>query len=222
MLFSGGKDSCLALEKAEGFHDVVCLITLVSRSEESYMFHVPNISVTRNQAEALGLPIVQRETLGRKEEELEDLKMAISTAAANFDLDGVVTGAVKSVYQSSRVQRVCKSLGLWCFNPLWLKDEVELVNELLDKGYQVIVSGVFAFPLDERFLGKRLDVEMVRELVRLKDLYGLSPAGEGGEIETTVLDAPFFRKKLEVLDADVTYKEYSGVYRIKRVKLAEK
>jgi ABC transporter with metal-binding/Fe-S-binding domain ATP-binding protein len=222
VLFSGGKDSCLALQNSSGFHDVTCLISLISENPESYMFHVPNIGVTRRQAEAIGLPIVQRGTKGEKEKELGDLKKAIGTAKADFGLEGIVTGAVKSVYQSTRVQRICKQLGLWCFNPLWLKDEIELLNDVVNNNYEVIISGVFAFPLDKGFLGNKLDDKMIQKLKRLKEEYGLSPAGEGGEIETTVIDAPFFKKRLEVLDYDVSYKDYSGVFRIKDLKLVSK
>jgi ABC transporter with metal-binding/Fe-S-binding domain ATP-binding protein len=222
VLFSGGKDSCLALHKAMRFHDVVCLISLTSENQESYMFHVPNIEVTGRQAEAVGLPIVQRRTKGKKEKELEDLKKAISRAKADCDLEGIVTGAVKSIYQSTRVQRICKRLDLWCFNPLWLKDEIELLNEVVKGKYEVIISGVFAFPLDKEFLGRKLDKNMIQRLERLKEEYGLSPAGEGGEIETTVTDAPFFKKRLEILDYDVSYKDYSGVFRIKDLRLMDK
>jgi ABC transporter with metal-binding/Fe-S-binding domain ATP-binding protein len=222
VLFSGGKDSCLALQRSSSFHEVTCLISLISENPESYMFHVPNIGVTRRQAEAIELPIVQRGTKGEKEKELEDLKKAIGTAKANFGLEGIVTGAVKSVYQSTRVQRICKQLGLWCFNPLWLKDEIELLNDVVNNRYDVIISGVFAFPLDKGFLGSKLDDKMIQKLKRLKEEYGLSPAGEGGEIETTVTDAPFFKKRLKVLDYDISYKDYSGVFRIKNLKLVSK
>jgi len=222
VLFSGGKDSCLVLHKSKSFHDVVCLISLISENQESYMFHVPNIEMTGKQAEAIGLPLVQRKTEGKKEKELEDLKKALGTAKADFDLEGIVTGAVKSIYQSTRVQRICKQLGLWCFNPLWLKDEIELLNEVVKNKYEVIISGVFAFPLDEKFLGRNLDNDMIHKLERLKEEYGLSPAGEGGEIETTVTDAPFFKKKIEILDHDVSYRGYSGVFRVKDLRLVDK
>ena len=222
VLFSGGKDSCLALHKSTSFHEVVCLISLISESQESYMFHFPNIEVTGKQAEAIGLPLVQRNTKGEKEKELEDLKKAIRTARADYGLKGIVTGAVKSVYQSTRVQRICKQLGLWCFNPLWLKDEIELLKEIVQDKYEVIISGVFAFPLDKEFLGRRLDEDTIGKLERLNKEYGLSPAGEGGEIETTVTDAPLFKKRLEILDYDVSYKDYSGVFRIGNVRLINK
>ena len=107
VLFSGGKDSTLALHLAAEKEEVACLITVVSKNKESYMFHTPNIDVTALQAEALGLPLVSVVTEGRKEEELADLEKAIAEAKSKFHIDGIVTGAVESVYQASRVQRIC-------------------------------------------------------------------------------------------------------------------
>jgi diphthine-ammonia ligase len=222
VLFSGGKDSTLALHLAAEKEQVACLITLVSKNAESYMFHTPNINLTGLQAEALGLPLVSVATMGRKEEELTDLKEAIVQAKATFSLDGIVTGAVESVYQASRVQRICHSLDLWSFNPLWKFNQKKLLETLLAKRFQVIISGVFAHPLDETWLGKQLDAEMIGRLVELQGQYGISPSGEGGEIETSVLDAPLFKKRLEILESEVSARGNSGVYRIKQARLVPK
>jgi diphthine-ammonia ligase len=222
VLFSGGKDSTLALHLATEKEQVACLITLVSRNPESYMFHTPNIDMTTLQAKALELPLVSVETAGQKEEELADLEGAILQAKTEFNLDGIVTGAVESVYQASRVQRICHGLDLWSFNPLWKYNQKKLLETLLAKQFQVIISGIFAYPLDEKWLGKQLDSAMIGRLVDLQAKYGISPSGEGGEIETTVLDASMFTKRIEILDAEASARGNSGVYRIKRARLVPK
>lgn len=186
------------------------------------MFHTPNIDVTALQAEALGLPLVSVETEGKKEEELADLERAIAEAKSRFGIEGVVTGAVESVYQASRVQRICNKLNLWQFNPLWKTNQKQLLETLLQKDFQVIISGVFAYPLDQTWLGKQLDPKMIARLVELQGKYGISPSGEGGEIETTVLDAPMFRQKIQITDSAVEWKGNSGVYVIKQAGLAPK
>jgi len=56
VLFSGGKDSAFACWKAMQKEEVVCLITIVSRNPESYMFHTPNIRFAALQARSAGLP----------------------------------------------------------------------------------------------------------------------------------------------------------------------
>lgn len=222
VLFSGGKDSTLALHIAAHKEEVACLITLISKNPESYMFHTPNIEITALQAEELGLPLVSVTTEGKKEEELADLERAIAQAKAQFNLDGVVTGAVESVYQASRVQSICHSLDLWSFNPLWKHDQKKLLETLVAQNFNVIISGIFAYPLDEKWLGKQLDTKIIKQLLELQDKYGISPSGEGGEIETTVLDAPLFRKRVEILDSVVLARGNSGVFFIKKTRVVPK
>jgi len=222
VLFSGGKDSTLALHKAAEKQEVTCLITLVSENKESYMFHTPNINVTALQAEALGLPLIRKATAGKPEEELKDLEEAIAQAITDFKIEGVVTGAVESVYQAARIQQICNRLGVWCVNPLWKKNQKALLDEIVALGFKAIISGVFAYPLDRKWLGKQINEEMIAQLVALSEEYGLSPSGEGGEIETTVLDAPLFKKKIEVLAFEVDAKGNSGIFKIKQARLTEK
>jgi diphthine-ammonia ligase len=222
VLFSGGKDSMLALHRAAEKEEVTCLITLVSKNPESYMFHTPNINWTKIQAQALGLPQVLEVTEGKKEEELADLHHAIWSAKQQFSIEGVVTGAVESVYQAQRVQRICHDLDLWCFNPLWKMNQLMLLEELLQRGFKVIISGIFAYPLDASWLGKEIDAQVIAQLVNLQNEYSISPSGEGGEIETTVLDAPLFKRRIEIIDSSVEAKGNSGVMHIKTARLVFK
>jgi ABC transporter with metal-binding/Fe-S-binding domain ATP-binding protein len=222
VLFSGGKDSTLALHKAAEKEEVVCLITLISENKESFMFHTPNIDITALQAEAMGLPLIKKATAGKPEEELKDLEEAIAQAVNCFKIEGVVTGAVESAYQSKRIQSICDRLNISCVSPLWKKNQKALLEELVAKGFKVIISGVFAYPLDESWLGKEIDNELIERLSLLGKEFGLSVSGEGGEIETTVLDAPLFKKKIEILDSAVEAKGNSGVFIIKRARLAPK
>ncbi len=222
VLFSGGKDSTLALHKAAKKEEVVCLITLVSENKESYMFHTPNIDITALQAEALDLPLIKKVTEGKPEEELKDLEEAIAQAVKRFKIEGVVTGAVESVYQSKRIQSICDRLNISCVNPLWKKNQQALLEELVAEGFKVIISGVFAYPLDKSWLGKQIDKELIERLVLLEKEFGLSVSGEGGEIETTVLDAPLFKKKIEILDSAVDAHCNSGVFIIKKARLVSK
>ncbi len=222
VLFSGGKDSTLALHLAAEKEQATCLISLLSKNPESYMFHTPNIALTALQAEALELPLVAKETAGKKEEELSDLQEAIADAKETYNIEGVVSGAVESVYQAERVQRICHRLGVWCFNPLWKRDQRALLEELVGKNFRVLISGVFAYPLDDSWLGKEIDAEVIRKLINLQQKFGISPSGEGGEIETTVVDAPLFQKKLDIVDYSVEYRGNAGVFRIRQARLVPK
>ena len=222
VLFSGGKDSTFALHLAAEKDEVSCLITVVSKNKESYMFHTPNIDVTALQAESLGLPLISVVTEGKKEEELDDLEAAIVEAKEKFQIDGVVTGALDSAYQASRVQRICNHLDVWCFNPLWKYDQHLLLKTLVAKNFEIIISGVFAYPLDEKWLGARIDPLVIARLVQFQEQYGISPSGEGGEIETTVLDAPMFKQKIEIVSYDIEAKGNCGNFIIKQARLSPK
>lgn len=217
VLYSGGKDSTLALMKAQKYHKVVCLISIVSENKESFMFHTPNIDITLLQSQAMGLPLVRVTTKGEKESELKDLKKAVEEAKTRFKIEGVVTGAVHSTYQASRIQKICHELNLWCFNPLWLKDQVELLKEVVSEKIHAIIGGVFAEPFDESYLGKEINDEMIKKLAKQQN-----PAGEGGEIETTVLNAPVFHKRIEVTKSSQQFKNFAGTFNIDDAKLVEK
>jgi ABC transporter with metal-binding/Fe-S-binding domain ATP-binding protein len=223
VLYSGGKDSTLALIRAQKYHEIACLISIVSQNKESYMFHTPNIDVTLLQSQAMGIPLIRVVTKGEKEKELEDLKKAISEAISRYKIEGIVTGAVRSTYQASRVQRICHELKIWCFNPLWLKNQVELLYEIVDKEIKAIISGVFAEPLDKSFLGAEIDKNMVEKLAKIESTHHINPAGEGGEIETTVLDAPVFNKKITITKNETKWNNnYNGTFEIIDAKLEAK
>jgi len=67
-----------------------------------------------------------------------------------------------------------------------------------------------------------MNKKLIEELVALQKAYEISPSGEGGEIETTVLDAPLFRKKIEVLNFTIEENANSGIYLINKARLVEK
>lgn len=222
VLFSGGKDSTYACYRAMEKNTVACLITIVSENVDSYMFHTPNIRHAGLQAEAMGIPLLSRHTEGRKEEELEDLIDAIAAAREKYGIEGIVTGAIESVYQAARVQMICRDLDLWCFNPLWQIDQVDYLRLLLSIGFDIVISGVFAYPFDESWVGATLTEELVRELEQLQKRYKINPSGEGGELETFVLDGPLFKKRIKIIKASGTYDNYRGHFIIDDARLVEK
>ena len=205
VLFSGGKDSAYAayLAKKQGY-EISCLISIISKNPDSYMFHTPSISKVKKQAEAMDLPLIIQETEGDKEEELIDLENAIAEAKSKYKIEGVVTGAVESAYQASRIQKICDNLNLECFNPVWQKDQIELLHNLIENKFKMIITGVFAYPLDETWLGKEINEKFIEEIENLYDKYKINPAGEGGEYETFVLNCPLFTKELKIKDRQIS------------------
>lgn len=222
-LFSGGKDSTYATYLAiRAGQKIGCLVSIIPENKESYLFHTPNISLVDKLAEAMEIPLVKMTSFGEREKELNDLKNALKEAKERFSVTGVLTGAISSVYQASRIQRVCFELGLECFNPLWLRDEQNHIEEIIRNDFHVIFTGVFAHPLDKSWLGRTLNALTARELGELRKSHGINPAGEGGEYETLVLDCPLYKKRLFIHSSERTFKGGAGVLEIKESELLPK
>ena len=222
VLCSGGKDSWFACYLARQKETVSCLISIRSGNEESYMFHTPNTHLVPLQAEAAKIPLVTAETEGIEEEELFDLSRAIALAVEQYGIEGVVTGALMSVYQATRVQRICRDLDLWCFNPLWYVDPEQYMRELIASGFSVIVTGVFASPFQENWLGRAIDAGAVCDLQLYARSDRITLTGEGGEYETLVLDCPLFTKRIAICESEQEYANYRGFLRVKRAVLEAK
>jgi len=188
----------------------------------SYMFHFPNLKWTALQAESIGVPLLTAETEGVKEEELADLERALANAKAKFGLEGIYTGALASVYQKTRVEKICDRLSLKCISPLWGANPEGHLRRLVAEGFAVIVVSVSALGLDQTWLGRKLDGPSIDELVALGRRFRFHVGLEGGEGETFVLDAPFFSKRIEILSSEKHWKGDSGYLEITDAALVSK
>ncbi len=203
-LFSGGKDSVFAAFWAmyNGWDPV--LVT-VFPEPYSMMFHHPNAEYTKLQAEAMGLEHVTFKT--GKEGELDKLKEAL----AELDIKGIITGAIASEYQKQRIDKIGHELGIPTYSPLWHKEKV-LAEEL--KNFEIYITAVSAEGLGSDLLGKNFN-----ELGERKNIH---PLLEGGEGETFVADAPFFKKRIEINEWKTEWDGVRGIAHIKDAKLVEK
>ena len=210
VLFSGGKDSYLAMHIASETHELSCLLTINSSNPNSWMFHTPTIEWTKLQSQSLKIPQIIQNTKGVQDKELDDLFELIDKGKNQFSIEGVVTGALASTYQSTRIQKICNDLNLWCFNPLWQMSQKTLLEELLENNIESIITGVAAEPFDDEWLGREIDLECINDLIKLKGSHRINPAGEGGEIESFVVNAPLFNSRLEIIKSKIHYSNYSG------------
>lgn len=151
----------------------------------------------------MNIPLLIHETKGDEEKELVDLEIAIKRAKEQYGIEGIITGAIESIYQASRIQRICNTLDIECFNPLWQKDQFELIEDLIQNKFEVVITAVAAYPLDASWLGRRIDRDFVRQIKPLHERYRINPAGEGGEFETFVLNCPLFVRGLRILDSSI-------------------
>jgi len=232
-LFSGGKDSMMALHYALKFHEVKFLLSFIA-DPESYMFHYPNIELARFSADALEIPIIMKKLsqfghhLERKEKsecskekELESLRDALKDLK-NLGIEGVATGVVTSNYQYGRIKKICDQLNLNIFAPYWQKSHEDLIKEALNLNFKIIFVGVYADGFNEKWLGRVLDRQALKELKILEKKFKINIGGEGGEYETFVLDCPLFKKEIVVLEAEKIWDKTRGEFLIKRAEFRNK
>ncbi len=219
VLATGGKDSVLALHRVlnEGY-EVGYLVSMIPLRKDSWMFHYPNIHLVDLFADAVEIPLVKAETSGIKEKEVEDLKHLIE----KLDVEGIVSGAVSSNYQKVRIDKVCRQLRLKSVMPLWHEKELDILNEILDLRFEVVITGVYAYGFDKEWLGRKIDENTVEDLMELNRKYGVSLVGEGGEYETLVLDAPFFGKRIKIVKAEEVWEDQGGYFLVTEAKLVSK
>ncbi len=195
-LVSGGKDSVYSayLADTQGW-PVDELVTLRPSDPDSMMFHTPNLDLVALQAEAWGkrhraVPVEGRD---------EAAELAALSAALSGSAGPVVVGAIASSYQWARVLRVSDRLGRRVYAPLWRVAPGLVVREEVAAGLDIRLVHLSAEPLTPDLLGRRLDTGLVDELERRgRSARSFNVAGEGGEYETLVVDAPFFARRIEL------------------------
>lgn len=219
ILTTGGKDSTLALYRVlHENYEIKYLASMIPLREDSWMFHYPNIHLVELFAEAVEIPLIKAETSGIKEKEIEDLKHLIE----RLDVEAIVSGAISSNYQKVRIEKICRELNLKCITPLWHENPLSILQEILDLNFEVIVTGVYAHGFGREWLGRKIDKYAVEALKELNKQFGISLVGEGGEYETLVVNAPFFKKKIKVIKAKKVWENESGYFLVTKAKLENK
>jgi diphthine-ammonia ligase len=212
-LLSGGKDSVCAIETARGFGwDIAAALVLRPAEDDAWMFHTPNLDVVAGVAECLGLPLVEADVRVGKDEEVEDLERAVAAAKRDLDLDGLVSGALASEYQRTRIDGVGHRTGLKTFAPLWHKEPRGYVDSLVAGGWDIRFSRTAADGVPASWAGQRLDAQKVAAMAAHRARPHV--AGEGGEYETLVLAAPCYRRRLVVERASVDSSVNRATWRV--------
>ncbi len=190
--WSGGKDACLALCRAlrQGGRPR-CLFTMLREDGQRSRSHGLPVPLLRQQAAALGIPLVTRCA------SWDDYEAVFRAALAEFQQAGIeagVFGDIDGPPHREWVERVCGSAGVQPWEPLWQGARRALMNEFLDAGFRAVIMTVRDGILDRSLLGRALDRDLMAEL----DRAGVDLCGENGEYHTLVTAGPLFSSPLSV------------------------
>ena len=99
-LFSGGKDSVYAIYTIQNQgHDVVCLLSVIPKSDESHLLHHPNMQWTKLQSESMKIPqLLISSDSDDVDVELSVLETLLQKAKKQFCIEGVVHGGISKSF----------------------------------------------------------------------------------------------------------------------------
>ncbi len=216
VLFSGGKDSCLALHKAkfEG-HEIACLLSVYPENSDSFMFHKPDLGLLKRQAEELGAKLIVLKIKGEKDKEVDELRNLIEQNKK--EIAGLVIGGIASNYQYTRIKKICDSLGLKLIAPLLGYSPEKVWKELFADGFKVSLTKIACEGIGREWLGRVIDKTEFGKLKGLSEKHKFRLDFEGGEAESAVLFMPEFKRDIRI-EFDVESEgEYRHFLRIKKV-----
>lgn len=200
--WSGGKDSYLSLVKAvEAGLRPLSLLTFVNRDkEERSMSHGLPAGVLDAQSLALGIPLFRQPVSWK---DYENGFQEAATHLKNEDIEGGVFGDINLPGHREWVEKACLQAGVTPHLPLWNIPEKDVIEEILSRKMKLYIVSLRSDLLEERWLGRELDLAFVREL----EAKGLSLCGESGEYHTLTAAGPLFNRRIQI--------ETGGIHREK-------
>jgi diphthine-ammonia ligase len=213
VLWTGGKDSCLALYEATrlGF-DVRQLVTFVPSTPQ---FRAHPLPFMRLQADALGIP---HRTLEVQQPYESSYQAGIQKLRDRWGIGTLITGDLRPVSgHPNWISQCARSTGTEILMPLWARDGVEVLTSFVELGFRAIVSYIRTSCMTTDWVGKELDTEALRELSGLAVQKGFDVCGEQGEYHTLVVDGPLFQKRIHIeiytttTSEDIAYLEMEAV-----------
>ncbi len=189
--WSGGKDSALALQKIlqDPQYEVVSLLTTVNSGNQRSSMHAIPVSLLRMQAESLGIPLYIIELA--PDGTMEGYASAMRGAVEHFKAMGVTHFIFGDIFLHdvrTYREKQLQPYGIEVVEPLWNLTSEEVMDDFLASGLQTIIVTTMADVLDERFIGRLIDRELLAELPA-----GMDVCGENGEYHTFCYDGPMFR-----------------------------
>lgn len=215
-LFSGGKDSTYAIHLAQKQgHEVTCLLSVFTKSDESHLLHHPNLQWTKLQSRAMNIPqLTIHSDSDDTDNELVLLEQLLQKAIDQYQIQGLVHGGIKSNFQKEKFETLCSKFNLILISPLWDSEPETYMNELIESNYNFIITSVSSGGLDDTWLGKSISKSDIAKLKQLSEKFGFNLNFEGGEAETFVINCPLFSNPIIIKESRKEWDGYRGRFEI--------
>ena len=215
-LFSGGKDSTYSifLAKKQG-HEIKCLLSVFPKSDESHLLHHPNLQWTHLQSQSMQIPqLTIKSEFDETDNEINSLEKILIQAMEKYQIEGLVHGGIQSQFQKEKFENLCNKLNLKSITPLWNRNPLEYMNELISSNFVFIITSVSSGGLDDSWLGKIITKNDIVDLYTLSQKFGFNLNFEGGEAETFVVDCSLFSHPIKIIQGKKIWDGYRGRFEI--------
>jgi diphthine-ammonia ligase len=187
LMWSGGKDSALALYRArKAGIEVSRLLTFYDRATRRVRFHATRSSVVSAQAKATGAG--QWDGIGSSWPEMEAQLVVELGELRDSGVEGVVFGDIHLADVRAWYEDRVRAAGLEHVEPIWGEQPADLLREFVDIGGRAVVTCVDLTRLDASWLGRIVDERFVHDITDT----GVDVCGENGEFHTFAFEGPMF------------------------------
>jgi diphthine-ammonia ligase len=172
------------------------LVNFISKEFQRVSFHGTEARLIQLQSETIGIPLLQKETTweGYEEEFRETVRNLLPSG-----LEGMVFGDIYLQEHRDWVEKVCGGLGIQAIEPLWGKNPRDILSSFMDYGFEAVVVAAQAEPIDENWIGRRVDEAFIGYLKAKR----IDLCGENGEYHTLVTNGPVFQKRIRVVESKI-------------------
>jgi uncharacterized protein (TIGR00290 family) len=197
LMWSGGKDSALALARARAAGLQVGLLLSFHDSETGRVrFHATRVGMLRAQAKAIGLEL---RAVGTSWPEME-ARLAAELATLRAEgFGGVILGDIHLADVRSWYEERVTKAGLEHVEPIWQVPSADLLAEFVGSGGRAVVTCVDLARLDRSWLGRVIDQAFLEGVAKTD----IDPCGENGEYHTFAFAGPVFRSPVRWQAGDV-------------------
>lgn len=190
LMWSGGKDSALALirARAQGIA-VTRLLNIYDPASDRVRFHATRRELIQAQADAIGIELRQ---YGVAWEGYEPAFRGMLDGLRAEGFRGVVFGDIHLADVRAWYEERVRAAGLLHVEPIWGESPAALVAEFVASGSRAVLTCVELGKLGTEWLGRVIDERFVLEI----GATGIDPAGENGEYHSFTFAGPLFGRPL--------------------------
>lgn len=188
LLWSGGKDCALALDRARRAGLLVeRLVNFHDSATGRVRFHATPLSLLEEQAAAIGIEL---QAVPTSWAQMDERLRSVLTGLRAEGFRGVILGDIHLADVRAWYEERVTAAGLLHVEPIWGDPPAALLREFVASGGRAVVTCVDLGRLDESWLGREINPEFVAEILER----AVDPCGENGEYHSFAFAGPGFGK----------------------------